>query len=151
MSALAVLGSDLRTQEVEGQPWFHAGDACRLLGLNRGTEEVMLLGEDERKVIDGQLHVPESGLYKLMLRSNLPSARRFQDWVARDVLRGIRQDGGYVLSGPKGTRNTPAGLILRALKMLQDQQAPEPVHEPGAPLSFTNVRPRRVLRAIGIA
>jgi len=35
----------------------------------------------------------ESGLYKLIMRSDKPEARRFQDWVTRDVLPAIRKDG----------------------------------------------------------
>lgn len=30
--------------------------------------------------------VSESGLYKLIMRSDKPEARKFQDWVARGVL-----------------------------------------------------------------
>ena len=41
--------------------------------------------------------VSESGLYKLILRSDRPEAKRFQDWVTCDVLPAIRKDGGYIL------------------------------------------------------
>ena len=36
--------------------------------------------------------VSESGLYRLVLRSDKPAARTFQDWVTRDVLPAIRKD-----------------------------------------------------------
>jgi prophage antirepressor-like protein len=37
--------------------------------------------------------ISESGLYKLIMRSDKPEARAFQDWVTRDVLPAIRKDG----------------------------------------------------------
>lgn len=40
--------------------------------------------------------ISESGLYRLILRSDKPEARQFQDWVTRVVLPAIRKDGAYV-------------------------------------------------------
>ncbi|MGV3576629.1 MAG: Bro-N domain-containing protein [Devosia sp.] len=37
--------------------------------------------------------VPESGLYKLTMRSDKAEARPFQDWVTREVLPAIRKTG----------------------------------------------------------
>jgi prophage antirepressor-like protein len=37
--------------------------------------------------------VNESGLYKLIMRSDKPQAREFQDWVTREVLPSIRRTG----------------------------------------------------------
>ena len=39
--------------------------------------------------------ITESGLYKLVMRSDKPEARQFQDWVTREVLPAIRKDGMY--------------------------------------------------------
>ncbi len=36
----------------------------------------------------------ESGLYKLIMRSDKAQARPFQDWVIRKVFPAIRKDGG---------------------------------------------------------
>lgn len=43
--------------------------------------------------------VSESGFYKLVLRSDKPEARAFQEWVTREVLPAIRRTGGYRLQG----------------------------------------------------
>jgi prophage antirepressor-like protein len=37
--------------------------------------------------------ISESGLYKLILRSDKPQAKPFQDWVTQVVLPAIRKDG----------------------------------------------------------
>jgi prophage antirepressor-like protein len=44
-----------------------------------------------------QTIVSESGLYKLILRSDKPEAKQFRLWVTRDMLPAIRKDGGYIL------------------------------------------------------
>ena len=65
----------------------------------------------------------ESGLYKLIIRSNKPEARPFQDWATRDVLPAIRKDGGYIMGEEKvataivgtGSHSRPQGMIERPL------------------------------------
>ena len=37
--------------------------------------------------------ISESGLYKLVMRSDKVEAKEFQDWVAKVVLPAIRKDG----------------------------------------------------------
>ncbi len=46
--------------------------------------------------------IPESDVYRLVMRSNLPSAQAFQDWVCGTVLPAIRKDGAYILGEEKG-------------------------------------------------
>jgi len=53
----------------------------------------------------------ESGLYRLVMRSDKPEARTFQDWVTRDVLPAIRKEGVYV-RGEEGSR---ARIIMDGL------------------------------------
>lgn len=45
--------------------------------------------------------ISESGLYTIILRSNKPEARFFQNWVTQDVLPAIRKDGMFVLGEEK--------------------------------------------------
>ncbi|MCC5778602.1 hypothetical protein H7H48_06035 [Nitratireductor sp. B36] len=40
--------------------------------------------------------ISESGLYKLVMRSDKPEARGYQDWMTMTVLPAIRKDGGYI-------------------------------------------------------
>ena len=34
-------------------------------------------------------------MYRLIMRSNMPDAERFQDWVTQEVLPSIRKTGSY--------------------------------------------------------
>lgn len=83
---------------------------------------------DEKRVVKlpgirglGLTFISESGLYKLIMRSDEPEARQFQDWVTREVLPAIRKDGAYI----KGEELVKTGeldeeeFVLRAMEILQ--------------------------------
>jgi anti-repressor protein len=40
--------------------------------------------------------IPESDLYRLVMRSKLPAAEKFEEWVVEEVLPEIRKHGAYV-------------------------------------------------------
>ena len=102
--------AEIRVVEIEGNPWFVALDVCRALDVYtygstvNTTMAVKKLAADEYRKEEGLnriegfdpraktvVLVSESGLYKLIMRSDKPEARRFQDWVTRDVLPAIRK------------------------------------------------------------
>jgi prophage antirepressor-like protein len=114
------LSNTVRVVEIDGQPWFIAADVCRVLGLDierRGvSNHISRLPVDELRIISnadtpdlfaGKRGYPrmnavsESGLYRLIMRSDKPEARQFQDWVIREVLPAIRKDGMYVAGEEK--------------------------------------------------
>lgn len=111
-------GNDLRTIEIEGAPWFMAADVCRCLNIYQnsnsqsGCIRARLDADEWRKETvltphsrwEGKttrrsaVFITESGLYKLIMRSDKDTARPFQDWVTKDVLPSIRKTGGYLLN-----------------------------------------------------
>ena len=42
------------------------------------------------------LFITEGDVYRLIMRSKLPSAERFESWVMDEVLPSIRKNGGYI-------------------------------------------------------
>lgn len=123
---------DLRVIELDGQPWFVAKDACLVLGykgVNTSLSNLLrYLGPDEKRrapktqsLVHEPLIVTESGLYKLILRSDKPEAKAFQDWVTRVVLPAIRKDGAYILGEEKVVTGeiSEDELILRAMQAQQ--------------------------------
>ena len=107
MNTFAYLGKNLRALLVDGQSWFVAADVCRILGLTHTAYRK--LDADEltyrQRVTVGMAPgrpaaiVTESGLYKLIMRSDKPEARAFQDWVTREVLPSIRRTARAVTEG----------------------------------------------------
>lgn len=95
---------DIRTVEIDGKPYFVANDVAKSLGYKRPADAVTAHckgsvkhryltegGEQEVKVI------PEGDVYRLISRSKLPSAEKFERWVFDEVLPSIRKNGGYIL------------------------------------------------------
>ena len=60
--------------------------------------------------------IPERDVYRLIMRSKLPTAEAFEEWVTGEVLPSIRKTGGYLVAAPE---ETPEELALRALTVLQ--------------------------------
>lgn len=92
--------------EIDGQPWFVAPDACKALGLahhekNGYARHLAKLSPDQITHLSdvGVTHrwrgssaaklVSESGLHKLIMRSDKREAHQFQDWIAREVFPSI--------------------------------------------------------------
>src|SRR5690606_38088722 len=94
-------GLELRVLMIMGEPWFAGADLRRALGISTHGRWNASLGNDETQTIrecgeitfkgHGLTVVSESGLYKLIMRSDKPEARKFQDWVTREVLPAIRK------------------------------------------------------------
>ena len=99
-------GKQLRTIQLDGEPWFVAADVCEVLGLNNPSQALSYLDRDERRLItneawrtNGSLAVvSEPGLYSLVLRSRRPEAKGFRRWIAHEVIPVLRQTGSYSLA-----------------------------------------------------
>lgn len=107
MNELQIFNSEefgqVRTVEINGKPYFVANDVARALGYKRPADAVTAHckgsvkhryltdgGEQELKVI------PEGDIYRLTVRSKLPSAEKFEKWVFDEVVPSIRTNGGYI-------------------------------------------------------
>lgn len=87
------------------EPWFVGKDLAECLGYSntrdaidkhidredKGVAKLDTLGGRQNMII-----VNESGLYSLILSSQLPTAKRFKRWVTSEILPTIRKTGGYV-------------------------------------------------------
>ena len=95
---------DIRTVIIDGEPWFVAKDVASLLGYKETAKAVRFHIDDEDKgvsILDtpgGKQRITvinESGVYCLILSSNLPKARLFKHWVTSEVLPSLRKTGRY--------------------------------------------------------
>ena len=95
---------ELRTLEIDGEPWFVANDVAIALGYKRandavnqhckGTAKYRPLqtagGTQELRIIS------EPDLYRLIINSKLESAQEFERWLMEEVLPAIRKHGVYL-------------------------------------------------------
>lgn len=116
-------GEQVRTVLVDGEPWFVGKDVTDVLGYVNGRDALATLPDRMRNTVaisDGtpgnpnRTVITESGVYRLVMRSNLPAAEAFQDWIAEEVVPSIRKTGGYSLDIP---RTLPDALRAYATEM----------------------------------
>ena len=96
----------VRVVEIDNEPWVVGKDIAETLGYAKARNAIAThVDEDDKREapIQGDLGgtqnmtiINESGLYSLILRSKLESAKRFKKWVTSEVLPSIRQTGGYI-------------------------------------------------------
>jgi hypothetical protein len=95
--------SQVRTIQIENEPWFVGKDVCASLEIVNHNKSLKALDPDERRgyqivTPSGRQEVVvinESGVYHLIFRSNKPQAKAFRKWVTATVLPSIRRTGGY--------------------------------------------------------
>lgn len=100
-------GNEIRTiMDKEGNPWWIASEVCRVLGY-KDTKKAAKQHCKRAKFVKGGVIptltsspygitiIPESDLYRLIMRSHLPTAEKFQDWVVEEVLPTIRKTGSF--------------------------------------------------------
>lgn len=100
---------NIRTEMVNGEPWFVAKDVAQALGITWNGKTLSSIPESWQGMRNfltpcgnyqgGGLQelriINEAALYKLAFRSNKPNADRFVNWVAGEVLPSIRRTGSY--------------------------------------------------------
>lgn len=97
----------VRVVEIDGETWFVAKDVAEALGYvnpSRSIQDhcnyVKLFKSNDSVGLDiptrGILIIPESDVYALIFRSNLPSAEKFRRWICEEVLPSIRKHGAYL-------------------------------------------------------
>lgn len=104
---------DVEVFELDGQVLFNPYHVGECLELTDGAVRKAIGNMTEKQVIKlknsdvkessirklnnaGENFLTESGVYKLVFRSNKPNAEAFTDWVTDEVLPAIRKTGGYV-------------------------------------------------------
>lgn len=94
--------TNVRVIERDGEPWFVANDVATILGYRVPKDAVAAHCKGAAKhrlpTPGGEQNmtiIPERDLYRLVMRSKLPSAERFEEWVVSEVLPAIRKTGGY--------------------------------------------------------
>ena len=124
----------------DGEPWFVALDVANALGYANSRDAVqkhcnyakILKGSESLHLTDsprGITIIPESDVYALVFRSNLPAADKFRRWVCEEVLPSIRKTGGYSLTSMPDFTNPAEAARAWAdeyeAKMLAQKQVKE--------------------------
>ena len=121
----------VRTLVIDEKPYVLANDVARALGYSSPKDAVSRHckgaikhryltngGEQEAKFI------PEGDIYRLIMKSKLPSAEKFESWVMDEVLPTIRKHGAYMTNEViERTLTDPDYLIQLATALKEERQA----------------------------
>lgn len=119
----------VRTVWIDGKPWFVLSDLCSVLNLTTPAKVVSRLEDgmssthpipDSLGRIQHVTIVNESGMYRVVLRSDKPEALALQAWITDEVLPSIREKGSYSLPGVTPTATTSFETQARVLDILKN-------------------------------
>ncbi len=93
---------------IDGKPYFPATECAKALGYR---DAINAIKQHCRWVVKhhpphpqnlaktiAKNFIPEGDLYRLIIRSKLPAALRFEAWVCDEILPAIRRHGAYATS-----------------------------------------------------
>ena len=93
---------EIRTIEIDGKPYFVGTDVAKALGYSNPRKAILdhCKGVTKRDTptssgIKSMSYINEGDLYRLIMKSKLPSAEKFESWVMDEVLPTIRKTGSY--------------------------------------------------------
>ena len=114
----------IRTAEINGKPYFVASDVATALGYANPRKAVIdhCKGVTKRDTPTSGgkqelSYINEGDVYRLIMRSKLPSAEKFESWVVDEVIPSIRKNGGYIANQEN---MTPEQIVANALIVAQN-------------------------------
>ena len=121
----------------DGEPWFVASDVAKVLGYSRPNDAVRAHCKAassttvNHRGAPGSTNVsiiPERDVYRLIMRSKLPAAERFEEWVVGEVLPTIRRTGSYANPAQidmKAVGGMMKGVVTKALHDAVESYLPQ--------------------------
>ena len=118
------LFGEVRFAEIDGKPYAVANDVAKALGYanpSKATNDhcrnsIKIWGNDSLGRRQEFKAIPEGDIYRLIIRSKLPGADKFERWVFDEVIPQIRKTGGYI---PVTKEMSDAEIMAKALLISQ--------------------------------
>lgn len=135
--------------------WFVGKDVAEALGYANPQKALRDHVRNGDKTVNDSFTVHgtqgvlinESGVYSLILRSKLPSAERFQDWVTHDVLPSIRKQGFYSLLPDEELLNLLSDRMKKNPRLIRDstfeEKSKREIEKFSVEKALSNLRLRR--------
>ena len=122
---------EVRTVTINNEPYFVGKDVADILGYKNPQEAIRTHVDDEDKGVSEILTpggiqkmpvINESGLYSLILRSQLPTAKQFKHWVTSEVLPTIRKHGMYATPQTLEQMLNDPDSMIKVLQTLKEER-----------------------------
>lgn len=121
-------GAPIRViSDAEGEPWFVARDVAEALGYakpeNAISRHCKAASTTPKQGGGFVTIIPERDVYRLVMRSKLEGAVKFEEWVVGEVLPSIRKTGRYA---PEAINNSKVLGELAVLECFDRLLKPAP-------------------------
>lgn len=122
----------VRTVDIDGKTYFVANDVAKALGYSNPSKAtndhcknaIKEWGNDSLGRPTEFKVIPEGDIYRLIIKSQLPSADKFERWIFDEVIPQIRQTGGYQKKlSPVEMMRIQLGMIDEDRKCLKDHES----------------------------
>lgn len=118
---------EVRTITKDNKTYFVGNDVAKAIGYSDTAKAIRThcKGVDEMDIptkggIQKMKVIAEGDIYRLVVRSQLPQAEKFESWVFDNVLPSIRKNGGYI-AGQETLSDDE--LLAKALMVAQNKIA----------------------------
>ena len=123
----------VRMMVINNEPYFVGKDVAEMLGYTntnkalsdhcKGVTKCYIPHPQGNSTLEVNI-IPERDVYRLIMRSKLPSAERFEEWVVGEVLPSIRKHGAYMTEQiVEKALTSPDFLIQLATNLKKEQEA----------------------------
>lgn len=139
-------------------PLFCAKDVATALGYIDTADAIKRHCKSGKKVFHAHangiggvslIYIPEKDVYRLIMRSNLPYAEQFQDWVCDEVLPSIRKHGAYMSNEIiERTLTDPDYLIRLATQLKEERQKRLEAEKKNKELAEDNTHKAQVIEGL---
>ena len=114
----------IRTITKDEKTYFVGNDVAKALGYVETSKAIIThcKGVSEMDIptnggIQKMKMITEGDIYRLVIKSQLPSAEKFENWIFDNVLPSIRKNGGYIANQEN---LTPEQIVANALLVAQN-------------------------------
>jgi len=108
---------------------FKGNDVAKALGyvdytkaITNHCKGVAILTTPSPKGMQPTRFITEADIYRLVMRSKLPAAEKFQDWVVEEVLPSIRKNGAYMTQETLNRAITEPDFLIQLATNLKKEQ-----------------------------
>lgn len=137
---------EIRTVTINEKPYFCASDIAKALGysntrdaVSRHCKGVVKHDIPTNSGIQTVSFIPEGDIYRLIIKSKLPTAQKFETWVFDEVLPTIRRHGLYVTENMvEEMLNNPDTMIKALTELKEERQKNKALEEKNTELEKEN-------------
>lgn len=119
----------VRVSVVDGEPLFCLADVAKSLGYSNPAKAVIdhckgvtVLETPTQSGVQPIKYGKEGEVYRLTMKSKLPNAERFQDWVCNEVLPSIRKHGAYMTDNVLEQAISNPDFMIGLLQNLKEEK-----------------------------